>query len=449
MKKRPTIRIITFLSAALVVAGIFAIRGTRKANALDRYARASTERAFDELVTSVSEMSNALEKSVYTTDPALAGALCTQIFGRAMTAQTALEALPYASQEMEQTASFVAKAGDYASALSRTVGDGGWSGEEMANLKSLADTASVMKLNLQDMQSRLAQGEMALDQVYARASSELGGEDQPPLVGETFQTIEQEFPELPTLIYDGPFSETMARRQALYLEGKKEVEEEEALKKAAKFLDIAAAELRSAGECGGDVPCWIFACHMLGGEYSVYVTKQGGEIWSVVGARSVGVPIYTVDQGLALAGDYIKGWGLKSLEESYHTVSDGVLLVNYEYAEKGVRCYPDLIKVGVALDTGALMSYDAQGYITAHTKRSIPEAAVSEQEAQESLSQALAVQAHAMAIIPTEGGQERYCHEFLCQSEDGDKYLMYVNAQTGAEEKILILLEDETGALTI
>ncbi len=449
MKKRPTIRIITFLSAALVVAGIFAIRGTRKANALDRYARASTERAFDELVTSVSEMSNALEKSVYTTDPALAGALCTQIFGRAMTAQTALEALPYASQELEQTASFVAKAGDYASALARTVGDGGWSGEEMANLKSLADTASVMKLNLQDMQSRLAQGEMALDQVYARASNELGGEDQPPLAGETFQTIEQEFPELPTLIYDGPFSETMARRQALYLEGKKEVEEEEALKKAAKFLDVAASELRSAGECGGDVPCWIFACHMLGGEYSVYVTKQGGEIWSVVGARSVGVPIYTVDQGLALAGDYIKGWGLKSLEESYHTVSDGVLLVNYEYAENGVRCYPDLIKVGVALDTGALMSYDAQGYITAHTKRSIPETDVSEQEAQESLSQALAVQAHAMAIIPTEGGQERYCHEFLCQSEDGDKYLMYVNAQTGAEEKILILLEDETGALTI
>ena len=449
MRKRPTIRIITFLSAALVVAGIFAIRGTRKANALDRYARASTERAFDELVTSVSEMSNALEKSVYTTDPALAGALCTQIFGRAMTAQTALEALPYASQEMEQTASFVAKAGDYASALSRTVGDGGWTGEEMANLKSLADTASVMKLNLQDMQSRLAQGEMALDQVYARASSELGGEDQPPLAGETFKTIEQEFPELPTLIYDGPFSETMARRQALYLEGKKEVEEEEALKKAAKFLDIAASELRSAGECGGDVPCWIFACHMLGGEYSVYVTKQGGEIWSVVGARSVGKPIYTVDQGLALAGDYVKGWGLKSLEESYHTVSDGVLLVNFEYAEKGVRCYPDLIKVGVALDTGALMSYDAQGYITAHTKRSIPDAAVSEQEAQESLSQALAVQAHAMAIIPTDGGQERYCHEFLCQSEDGDKYLMYVNAQTGAEEKILILLEDETGALTV
>ena len=54
-----------------------------------------------------------------------------------------------------------------------------------------------------------------------------------------------------------------------------------------------------------------------------------------------------------------------------------------------------------------------------------------------------------MAIIPTEGGREKYCHEFLCQTEDGDRYLMYVNAQTGRQEKILILLEDESGTLTV
>ncbi len=450
MKKRPAIRIITFLSAALVVAGVFAIRGTRKANALGLYAKASTERAFDELVTSVSELSNDLEKSVYISDPALSGALCTQIFGRAMTAQTALESLPYASQELEQTASFVAKAGDYANALARNVGrSGGYSDEELQNLQSLADTASVMKLNLQDMQSRMALGQLSLDEVYARTSAAEGGEDQPPLAGEAFQTIEQEFPELPTLIYDGPFSATMASREALYLEGREEIDEEAALKKAAKFLDVAASEMRSAGECGGDVPCWICAGRMGGGEYTVYVTKQGGEIWSVIGSRPVGEAVYTVEQGLGIAGDLIRGWGLKGLEESYHTVSGGVLLVNFEHSEQGVRCYPDLIKVGVALDTGALMSYDAKGYITAHTKRTIPETAVSEEKAQAGLAKTLSVQDHAMAIIPTEGGQERYCHEFLCQAEDGDRYLMYVNAQTGDQEKILILLEDETGTLTV
>lgn len=450
MRKRPTIRIITFLSAALIVAGIFAVRNTRKARSLEYYAKANTQHAFDELVTSISELSNDLEKSLYTADPALESALCTQIFGRAMTAQMAMGVLPYASQELEQTASFVAKVGDYASALARTVSNnGGYSDEELENLKSLSETASIMKLNLQDMQARVTSGELTMEDVYrASPQSDEGGEAA-PLAGEVFQTIEQEFPELPTLIYDGPFSESMSSKKPLYLEGKEQVKEEDAVKAAAKFLDTETDELSLSGDVGGDVPCWVCSGRVNGGEYTVYVTKQGGEIWSVLCSRQTGQAIYSVDQGLATARALLDDRGIDNLQESYHTVKDGVLLVNFEHSENGVLCYPDLIKVGVALDNGTLMSYDAQGYISAHTDRDIPEAQLSEEDAQNGLAKSLSVSGHNMAIIPSQGGEERFCHEFQCETEGGDKYLVYVNALTGAEEKILILLEDETGALTI
>ena len=450
MRKKTTVRVITFLSAAVLVTGIFAVRSARKANSLELYARANTQHAFDELVTSVSELSNALEKSQYLSDPALESALCTQIFGRAMTAQMAMGVLPYASQELEQTASFVAKVGDYAGTLARTVGDnGGYSQQELKNLQSLAQTASVMKLNLQDMQSRVSTGELSIEDMYRQTDAAEGGEDQPPMAGTVFQTIEQEFPELPSLIYDGPFSETQTHKKPLYLQGKEQVSQEDARKAAAKFLDADEGALEPAGECGGDVPCWICSGHMGGGEYTVYVTKQGGEILSVLSSRPVGEQSYSIKQGLSVAEDYVDRWGIDGLEENYHTVSGGVLLVNFQHVQDGVRCYPDLIKVGVALDNGALMSYDAQGYINAHTDRDIPTASVSREDAQKSVAQALSVKAHSLAIIPSEGGEERLCHEFLCQTEAGDRYLLYVNALTGAEEKILILLEDETGTLTI
>ena len=450
MKKRPTIRALTFLTAALVVAGVFAVRGARRANALSLYARASAERAFDELVTSVSELSNALEKSQYLSDPALESALCTQIFGRAMTAQMAMGALPYASQQLEQTASFVAKVGDYAGTLARTVGgSGGYSESELENLKSLAQTASVMKLNLQDMQGRIARGELTIEDAYAQASAAAGGEGQPPLAGDVFQSMEQQFPELPSLIYDGPFSETQTHKEPLYLQGREPAAQDESLARAAKFLGADEKALAAAGECGGDVPCWIYAGNVNGAEYTVYVTKQGGEIWSVIGSRTVGRQNYSIDQGLAQAEKLAESWGIENLEESYHTVSDGVLLVNFHHSQDGVRCYPDLIKVGVALDNGTLMSYDAQGYIMAHTARAIPEVTVSQEDAQQALADSLSVQEHSLAVIPSAGGEERFCHEFLCQTDSGERYLLYVNAQTGAEEKILILLEDETGTLTI
>ncbi len=451
MRKRPAIRIITFLTAALVVAGVFAWRNTRKADSLELYARANTEHAFNELVTSVSELANALDKSQYLSDPALESALCTQIFGRAMTAQMAMGVLPYASQELEQTASFVAKAGDYASVLSRTVGgNGGYSEEELNNLRSLAETAAVMKMNLQDMQARMAAGELTIEDVYRKTDNAQGGEDPTPLAGSVFQSIEQQFPELPTLIYDGPFSETMASRTPLYLLDMEQVDEDAAVKAAAEFLGTDRKDLSVTGECGGDVPCWVCAGNVNGGRYTVYVTKQGGQIWSALGARALGEQSYSIRQGLTIAEDYVGRWGLQGLEESYHTVSDdGVLLVNFQYSQDGVRCYPDLIKLGVALDNGTIMSYDAQGYICSHTHRDLPAPAVSREDAQSGLSQALSVQSYSLAVIPSDGGQERLCHEFLCQTEAGEKYLLYVNAMTGAEEKILILLEDENGTLTI
>ena len=450
MKKRPTIRVITFLTAALIVAGVFAWRNTRKAESLEMYARANTEHAFDELVTSVSELSNALEKSQYLSDPALESALCTQIFGRAMTAQMAMGALPYASQELEQTASFVAKVGDYASTLSRTVGDsGGYSDEELKNLQSLAETASIMKLNLQDMQNRLAAGELSLEDVYRQTDDAQGGEGPAPLAGSVFQSIEEQFPELPTLIYDGPFSESMIGKEPVYLADKEQIDQAAAMKAAAEFLQTDPGDMSITGDCAGDVPCWICTGNVNGGRYTVYVTKQGGEIWNALCSRDVGKQSYSIRQGLTMAEDQIDRLGIKGLEESYHTVSDGVLLVNFEHSQNGVRCYPDLIKVGVALDNGTLMSYDAQGYISAHTERELPEATVSREDAQKGISQALSVQDYSLALIPSEGGEERLCHEFLCQSERGEKYLLYVNALTGAEEKILILLEDDTGTLTI
>ena len=130
-------------------------------------------------------------------------------------------------------------------------------------------------------------------------------------------------------------------------------------------------------------------------------------------------------------------------------VEGGVLTVNYAYDQDGVLCYPDLIKVGVALDTGHIMSYDARGYISSHRERELPAAANTRQEARATVPDTLTVQSQQLALIPSEGGEERLCHELVCQNRDGRRYILYVNAVTGAQEKILILLEDESGALTV
>jgi len=40
------------------------------------------------------------------------------------------------------------------------------------------------------------------------------------------------------------------------------------------------------------------------------------------------------------------------------------------------------------------------------------------------------------------------CHEFKCAAKDGRKYIVYINALTGMEENILLVMESENGTLT-
>ena len=61
----------------------------------------------------------------------------------------------------------------------------------------------------------------------------------------------------------------------------------------------------------------------------------------------------------------------------------------------------------------------------------------------------MTVLSQRLALIPTSGEYELLCHEFKCQDANGRHILIYVNTQTGQEERILILLEDENGTLVL
>ena len=83
-----------------------------------------------------------------------------------------------------------------------------------------------------------------------------------------------------------------------------------------------------------------------------------------------------------------------------------------------------------------------------HTERELPEVLVTREQAQENVSEELEILSHNLAVIPTGGKYEVLCHEFKCETEDGRHCIVYVNAQTGNEEKILVLIESESGTLT-
>ena len=451
MKKKTAVIVVSFLLAAVAALGTVSLVQYRRATEYERYTAQNFQHAFDELVTSVGEMDAALQKSLYATTASMSGAVYTELFGKAMTAQMSLGVLPFSSQELEQTSGFISRVGDYAFALSRSAARGEiCTDEQRENLRALSDTASVMSQNLLQLQADMNEGKLTMDELGGmQSAAENAAGSEGNTLGGSMRLIEKEFPEVPSLIYDGPFSEHLTGISPKMLENEAEVDENEARRRVSAFLGIQNGRVYPCGKSEGSIPAYLFAADISGGQLYAEVSVKGGEIISLVCSRTPYVAELSTDEALGKAREFLERKGFTDMTESYYTVSGNILTVNYAWQQDGVICYSDLIKVGVALDNGSIVGFEARGYITTHYERELPEVTVSAEQARQLVAPGLKVLSEGLALVPTDGKYEIMCHEFKCETEDGQHYIIYVNAVTGEQEKILILIEDENGTLTL
>ena len=442
----------SFTAAAFAVSVGFGVQGHIRAEDYRRQLDNGYRQAFTELTTAAGELDAALEKVAYATTPSLFASLCAQAYAKALAAQTALGELPYGNVELEQTAAFFAKAGDYAMAMARGAGaEGVCTDENRETLRGLAAAAGELSATLQALQLQLDGGALHPEDVAAvearlAAAAEDGGQ---VTSGSAFQTVEADFPQVPTLIYDGPFSEHLSGRTPQMLEGLPQVTEEEARRAAAAFAGLRAEVFTRTSDGAGELPAWGFSALADGGELYVEITKQGGQVLQMLSSRPVGEAALSRKEGVEQAAAFLEEHGYRDMAPSYFLEGDGILTVHFAPVLDGVYCYPDLVKVGVALDNGDVVSFEAHGYLMNHGAREPAAPAVSADEAAERVDSSLTVLSRQLALIPTGGEYEVLCHEFKCQNADGGHVLVYVNAATGQQERILLLLEDENGTLVI
>jgi len=453
MKKRTAIRAISFLAAGVVALSAVSVYHYSRAEGYRRHADAGFQRAFAELCTSVSGLDAALQKSLYATSPTMVSAVCTEVFGKAMTAQMSLGVLPFSTQELEQTAGFISRVGDYAYTLSRTAASGEpYSDEQLRNLRELSQTATLLSRNLTDMQAGMHEGKLSMDKLLSaekqadEAEHSVLGEGT---VGGSLRLIEQEFPETPSLIYDGPFSAHLSRSGPRCLEGAEEISADLAKKIAASFLGLDNSSVRSCEEAQGEIPAWRVCLDTEHGEACVLVSVRGGMVLGLLSEYRPSGTQLSADEATTIAKRFLRENGYPHMRESYHMIRDNVITINFAHEQDGVLCYPDLVKVSLSLDDGAVLGFDSLGYVNSHYERKLPVVTVSVDEARKLVAKDLDILSEGLCVIPSAGGEELLCHEFKCQTQDERHYIVYVNAVTGVQEKILILLEDESGALAL
>ena len=334
--------------------------------------------------------------------------------------------------------------GDYSLSLSKQNAIGvPISMSERKNVQSLSVYAASLSSKVSTMQDEMNKGRLWIGEV--RNAIESG---KNPSSGQSFSAtlskLSQTVTDYPTLVYDGPFSDHIFQQKAKLIVGKSKVSRANAKKIAASYMDCSVKELADNGDENSATPSYVFAR----GEDSIAITETGGFIVYMQKSRNVDDEKLDFKEASAKALKFLTGKVKGSFEQSYYFISDNVCTINFAYSKDGVICYSDLIKVGVALDTGEIMSVEARGYVMNHYDRDIPAFKNSEAKARSVLSPLLKLISSHKALITTASLKEVLCYEFICKGVKDEDVLVYVNAGTLQEEQIFMLIKSDDGVLT-
>lgn len=447
--RRSFIRILSYLSAAVMVLVGFTAVTYGEREQYRRQLEFTYMRALQDASDLVSGISFALDKSVYAGTSAQMAALSQSVWRDSSAAKASLSSLPVSAMQLGSTYKFLSQVGDYTLSLTRKLENGqALSEQEKKELMKLRDYASALNRQLSLIQSRVSRGETALQPILS-ASGQDGAQD--PQLGESadvpsdgFQEMEDSFSGYPTLIYDGPFSDHLLNRDPRLTQGRDEISREQARSIAAQAAGVSEASLSDRSDEDSNLPAYNFS----DGQTYIGVTKAGGFLLHMANGRAAGGQQIEDEDAREQAVVYLSSIGLTGLKETYYEKANNVMTINYAHYQEGTICYTDLVKVGVALDSGGIVFFDSRGYIMNHQPRSLGAPALTAQQAQESVSPDLPVSRYRLALIPTHGGGEALCYEFYAAVQGGDEFLVYIDANTGEERQILELIQNETGILT-
>ena len=449
IKKNYIYGILVILLIAVVALGVFLYKQKKK------YAITTENQynlAFYELIDYIDDVENYLAKATISGSHNNGAKTLVHVWREANLAQVYLSQLPVSSNELASTSKFLNQVSEYSYSLAvKCINNEDLTDEELNNLQQLHDYCTTLKETLNQLASDMGNGDISWKELTKDADTALA-QQVDNLSSSSFSNLDESFGEYEGLIYDGAYSEHIENAEKKGLVGN-EISKEEAQKIVKEFSGedkIDQIQYKGFVE-NGDIPVYEFSVKIKDGNrnnpMNISVSKKGGHVVYMNYNREIKDEKISQDDANKIGQDFLSSRGIEHMKATYYLKQGGTVVINYAYIQDNVTVYPDLIKVKVALDNGEILGMETTGYLNNHEVRNIPAAKISLDEAQKNLNNNLEITSSGLAIIPTEWNSEIFCYEFKGKVYDTD-FLVYINAETGEEENILVIIDTPNGILT-
>ncbi|MEI3356905.1 MAG: germination protein YpeB [Clostridia bacterium] len=440
---------LSVICVLLIIVAILGVILWKKQAEYRQASENSYNMAFYELVDYVENVETYLAKSVISSTPEHGAETLTNLWREANLAQSYLSRLPIESQELENTEKFLNQVSDYSYSLSRkNIYNEKLSEDDLKNLKELHTYSVELENTLNQLSEDLNSGRFEWGELTKKGTVAFA-QQVDNISKESFSNMEENFHEYSGLIYDGAFSEHLTSNEKKGLTGE-DIEEDAAKQKVEEFIGKNnIKEIQNLGYSeNATIPVYDFSLTNNNDETTnISISKKGGHIVSMNSNRDVKAETISQEEANIKGKEFLESKGFTNMKETYYLKQDGIVTINYAYNQEGVVAYPDLIKVKVALDNGEVLGIETSGYLNNHTIRDLNKVKITKEQAKKDLNKDLEIASEGMAIIPTEWKTEILCYEFKGKVDEKE-FLVYINAENGREEDILIITNTPNGTLT-
>lgn len=418
IRKKTFIITVTYLAAAVIALGAYTLVHSGLERNYRRTAEYGYAHAFEEVVLAASNLSDALHRASYTVGPELSSAVCADIYGNCLAAGMTMAALPFSTQELEQTAAFIGIAGDYARSVQRQSAESGLDDNARSNFAALYKTAAALTERLGKLQTAVNNGETLMDEpenVFGQSGA---------LVSTAMLEMDARVGDTQLDGYAGRYSRTVSETSA------EPMPEAEARRIAADFFGFDPEQLSLAYTSGSGVRCFE-----LDGGSSITVDANGN-VLSLSSPRAVTGGMD--DAGLTQkAWDFLASHGFENMYLSSTERSGGVMSFVFECTLDNAHCAGDGVRLSIAGDDGEVYAYDAVGHIKNHGTQQRPSGIVDGQTAAAVLPDTLTENGSRMCYAETDGGGSTLCYEFDCTGSNGETLRVLVDAVSGRQYAVI------------
>lgn len=428
------------VSGLLIISSILWLTKMQESNDMGLTIENVYSRNFYDLVDNVNNSEVKMSKVLASNYDSYSRKLLGEISKNTNSASYNLSNLPISLNGIDETKKFVNQVSGYTSYLCDKIDRGdALTNAEVDTLEEIYNSLIILKNSLNEFnQNYISQGfnifknGNLLDGDYNNFTKKIQG-------------IKASNIEYPTMIYDGPFADSMYNEKVKGLQGS--LVSVDFAKQQIKqlYTDISNEDIVYKGETTGRFDTFDFEVK-FSNDTTIYVqvTKTGGKFLTISGYGDSDGRNMILADAITKAKSIAKQQTGTTFDCVWSDVVGGDAYINLAPIQEQVILYPDLIKIKIDLASGNMIGYSATSYYTNHTTRNIDTATFAKASADKMIPNGYDIEMSRLCLAPLDVMEEKLCYEYKC-NKDNEIYYIYINAKNGITENILRVIETNDG----